>query len=137
MIRGVLTRKTPLRRTGPIKRRARPVADRVRPNERSIVINRDRMCFLYRMDPGHRCTNAFTDAHSPFDLLALTVDHFWHAKGGRKGDRAPSDRYHMVAMCHGGNVAAPSGEVRDAERSYIRVKYPEWVVTDDFTEPSE
>lgn len=125
-----LRRLVPLRRTGAIKRRARPTKDRVQPSERTLVINRDRICFLARINAEHQCRNQWGDPHSPRDLLQLTVEHFWHF-GAVKGKRAPSDRYHMVAMCGGGNVGAPSAEARDAMRSYVRKQYPDWEVTDE------
>lgn len=133
MKRTPLLRVTPLRRSGPPKRKARPARDKVTPSERSVVINRDRVCFLSRLNPEHRCATQFGDPHPANAVLLLTLDHFWH-KGARKGDRAPSDRYHMVAMCGAGNVNGPSHEVREAERSYIRTLYPDWIVTDSVTE---
>lgn len=49
----------------------------------------------------------------------MTVDHFWHRPGGVKGKRAPSDKYHLVAMCWALNDRGPSHELRNFERRYI------------------
>ena len=37
------------------------------------------------------------------------------------GKRAPSDAWHLVAMCGWANVAVPSKAQREAMREYLRV----------------
>ena len=94
---------------------------------------RDRECFLHRLDAAHICRDAFGNAHNPFDVSRLTLDHvhemprigeltsYFGAKRGAK--RAPSDELHLVVMCHAGNVGCPSKEVREAERAYLAAIY--------------
>lgn len=85
--------------------------------ERAAVYDRDRVCFLFRMDPDHECRDQWGQPHAPDDTVKMTVDHVKDAPGWmpRKHDRA-----HMVQMCWAGNVAVPSKEVRAAEREYLR-----------------
>lgn len=90
---------------------------KVTPELHALVLLRDRMCFLFRMDSDHICRDKWGNPHSPYELGAMTVDHVKDAP--RMGLRAPSDAAHLVAMCHAGNVGAPSREVRQAEREYL------------------
>jgi len=92
--------------------------------ERQLVLIRDAMCFLYRLDRSHVCHDAFGGRHYGTDIHRMTVDHFHLHAGGTLGKKAPDDRYHTVAMCHEGNVGCPSAEVRQAERDYIIASYP-------------
>ena len=85
---------------------------------RDYVLRRDRCCFLYRLDDTHVCYDQWGNVHKPNNLSLLTVDHV--KDGLMMGLRAPSDAAHLVAMCHRGNVAVPSREVRAAEREYLR-----------------
>lgn len=127
MKRSPLIRKTPLARTGPIRRawiapskpsrpKARPPEDRVTPELHRHVVERDKACFLWTLDHDHQCRRLGIP-HSPFALDLLSVDHFW-LDGGHTGDRAPSDGRHLVAMCLDGNTGNPSHKVRQAERDY-------------------
>ena len=95
----------------------RGTADPVTLETRQLVLVRDGMCFLFRMDRGHACRDAYGNPHSPFDLLKMTLDHV--KDHPRMGLRAPSDMRHLVAMCHAGNVGVPSKAVRLAERAYL------------------
>ena len=92
--------------------------DRVTAEVRELVLRRDAMCFLYRVDDKHYCHDAWGNPHSPFDMGRLTLDHVKDAP--RMGKRAPSDPAHLVAMCHAANVGVPSKAVRELERIYLR-----------------
>ncbi len=81
------------------------------------VMLRDGECFLHKLDSAHVCRDRWGRTHSPYALDLLTLDHVKdHAMMGR---RAPSDQWHLVAMCWAGNVGGPSREERQAERSYL------------------
>jgi hypothetical protein len=91
--------------------------------ERQLVLIRDGVCFLYRLDKSHVCRDAFGNRHAATDIHRMTVDHFHLHAGGTLGKKADDDCRHMVAMCAAGNIACPSAEVRQAERDYIRHLY--------------
>jgi len=141
MKRTPLVRKTPMARTGRIKAKPRPVSDRVNPKDHLAVRHRDGLCFgalalnqqLLRailrpedrwldadavIEP-HECATQFGRAHQPGAIDYLTVDHFHHHAGGTYGDRAKSDREHMVAMCGWLNNRPPPAVIRQAERDYM------------------
>lgn len=92
----------------------------------AFVLNRDKECFLYKLDRDHVCRDRWGTPHAPNDLRYLTVDHVHLHAGGTKGRRADDRKENLVAMCHSGNVGAPSEKVREAERSYLRDKYPDY-----------
>src|SRR5262245_14194837 len=94
-------------------------ADGVTPELRDRVLRRDARCFASRLDFNHVCRDAWGVAHMPYDVQRLTLDHV-HDEGGTIGKRAPSDEYHLVAMCAALNIAGPSRRVREAEREYLR-----------------
>lgn len=75
------------------------------------IWERDKICIGVAHDPSHQCSGK------------RTVDHFWHRPGGVKGKRAPSNKLHLVAMCHDLNVRVPSGNLRMFEREYIARYY--------------
>ena len=96
--------------------------DPVTADVRREVLARDRMCIAYRMDNEHRCRDQWGDAHSPFDVERLTLEHVKeHLTLGR---RAPSDPAHLVALCGGTNVGVPSKAMREAFRQYLATLYP-------------
>lgn len=98
--------------------------DPVTPGVHRQVLDRDKMCFLYRVDPvGHECRDAFGWPHGPYERGKLTVDHV--KKGLMMGRRAPSTPAFLVAMCHQGNTNVPSKTVRMLEREYLANRYPE------------
>jgi hypothetical protein len=74
-------------------------------------------CFLFRLDRDHVCKDRWGRPHSPYLMWRLSLDHV--KDGPMLGKRAPSDEWHLVAMCYAGNVAVPSKEVRMAERTYL------------------
>jgi hypothetical protein len=90
----------------------------------ALVINRDRICFIAKVDSAHECRDQWGTPHRPTDLLKLTVDHVHLHAGGSKSKRAPSRKENLTAMCHGGNVGAPSKVVRQAQRDYLLELYP-------------
>lgn len=139
-----LQRRTPLRRSGPIRRR--PHADPVPASLWLEVVNRDgRRCMATVLDPeGHPPSvcrgklgqrGVITIAPLLFNLAALTVDHVpmpTHlvqrdrldpARGTR---RAPSRLEHLVTLCHHANVDGWASAHRDDERDYLASLYPEW-----------
>ena len=95
------------------------MSDKVSPELHRQILERDTACFMWVMDPQHRCHDAFGNEHSPWDLDRLTVDHV-HKDGAHMGKRAPSDQFHLVAMCAQENIKGPSKVVRRAERVYLR-----------------
>lgn len=83
------------------------------PEEHDAILARDRMCFLFRLDPAHVCRDAWGLYHNPYDFWRLTIDHVKDAPMmGKRGTRG-------VAMCSLGNTNGPSKEVRQAEREYL------------------
>jgi hypothetical protein len=85
--------------------------------EREYVLERDRVCVLFIRDPEHVC-HRMGFPHRPSNKRLLTVEHVKdHAMMGK---RAPSDRWHMVAMCFDANVAVQPKVVREWIREYIR-----------------
>lgn len=72
---------------------------------------------MVRIDPTHLCRDAWGTPHRSDDLERLTLDHVKDQP--RFGRRAPSDPWHLVAMCASANIGGPSREVRYAERAYL------------------
>lgn len=123
-------KRTPLRRsTKPIKRtRLKPWRrdedDKMTPEVRAAIINRDRMCFIYAfVDHAHICRDVWGDPHMPDDLLRLTVEHV--KKELAMGVRAKSRIEFGLALCHKGNVDVPSAKVREKMRERLAGLYPE------------
>lgn len=97
--------------------RRRGHADPVRPDLHREVVQRDGGCVAAILDRGHECRDAMGEPHAWSALDRMTVDHVQEGYG-RLGRRAPSDRAHLVAMCHAGNLYwAPSH--RPEERHYL------------------
>lgn len=92
--------------------------DKVTEDVRHRVLARDVQCFIFRIDPGHVCADRWGRLHHPFETWRLSLDHV--KDGPMLGKRAPSDEWHLVAMCYRGNIAVPSKEVRAAERTYLQ-----------------
>jgi hypothetical protein len=107
----------------PLRRKKEP-KERFPDGLHDFILNRDKVCFIYRIDKSHQCRDKWGTPHFPDDRRYLTVDHVWLTPGGKKGKRAPDRKENMVAMCHTGNVGAPSEDIRNAERSYIQDLYP-------------
>jgi len=72
-----------------LHRRSRPAADRVDPAEAQYVFARDSWrCLATRFDLAHDCRGT-----------RLSIEHVPDAGANAFGKRAPSDRWHMVAVC--------------------------------------
>lgn len=99
----------------PIRRRARK--DPVTPETHAAVLVRDRACVLSKRDPEHVCRDQWGNRHDPDDLARLSLEHVKSEL--RAGRRAPSDPAHLVAMCHGANLAVPSKAEREWMRGYL------------------
>lgn len=109
--------------------------DPVTPDLHRYIVRRDGGCFIAKFDDRHECRDRWGTPHSPLSLALLTVDHFWLHAGGTKGKRAPSHKAHLVAMCWGANVGAPSKTIRERERGYSRLLYPDHdCARDDFAQ---
>lgn len=93
--------------------------DRVTPELRSAVLDRDRQCVLATLDRGHQCRDAWGTPHAPTDRDRLTMEHVKSEL--RFGRRAPSDMAHLVALCAAANIGVPSKVQRAAFREYLRV----------------
>lgn len=100
----------------------RPESDKVTPELRRDVINRDRRCQIAAYDPAHVCHNEWGDVHDSTDVGQLTYEHV--KKNHRTGKRATSRIELAVATCHGGNVGVPSAIIREKWRDRLRLLYP-------------
>jgi hypothetical protein len=92
--------------------------DKVTEDLRRRVLVRDQVCFIFRIDRGHICADRWGRLHSPYETWRLSLDHV--KDQARMGKRAPSDEWHLVAVCYKGNIDVPSKEVRMAERTYLQ-----------------
>lgn len=90
----------------------------MKPGLREQVMDRDRGCVLYRLEPGHICYTRWGTEH-PWDATdLLTLEH---VKGDlRMGKRAPDDIAFMVALCGAANNRPPSKTQRSLMREYLR-----------------
>lgn len=113
-----MIRRTPLRRTRP-KPWFRAEEDKVTPELRAAVLDRDRACVLWLRDPGHACRDRWGMPHAPDDRKKLSIEHV-HDGYGTTGKRAPSDMAHCMALCGGANVGVPSKVEREWMRDYLR-----------------
>lgn len=87
MKRTYLVRRSPLRRSTPRPWR-RAASDKVDPGEAQYVLRRDNGCIAPRVDPASgTCAGR------------ITLDHV--KDDPRMGDRAQSDRFHLVSVCQG------------------------------------
>ncbi len=113
-------RKTPLVPRSSLRRSAprpwrRAEDDKVGPEEAAHVLKRDGGCIVPRVDPeAWPCSGRITLDHVQEDY-------------GKMGDRAKSDRYHLVSVCEGhsekgmraGRQWNTSKEGRRHEREYL------------------
>lgn len=109
-------RRTGLRRT-PIRRWARPPDDKVSPELAAFILARDQMCFAARIDFEHVCRDTYGDVHRADDKKRLTLDHVHDA--ATTGKRAPSDKYHLLALCGWANTQGWASAHRNDEREYL------------------
>lgn len=94
------------------------------PEIHAAVLDRDKVCFMYRLDSTHQCRDRFGNPHRPDDRRLLTVDGVKrHPRLGVRADH----RYvwFLVAMCGYENNRPPSADTRRLERSYLTKHYPE------------
>lgn len=92
--------------------------DRVTPEMREQILDRDGACLLWKMDNDHQCRDTFGNPHAPNDRGRLTLEHV-HDGYGLMGRRAPSDARHLLALCGGSNTGVPSKADRAAFRAYL------------------
>lgn len=108
---GVLIRRVALRRTGPIRRKARPKDDRVTPELHEFVLRRDDYrCIATRFSSSHVC-----EGH-------LTFEHVPERGKNAYGVRAPSNRWHGVAACLGAQTGWCLTH-REDERAWLELIY--------------
>lgn len=98
----------------------------------AYIISRDRVClaFLFSIRAGveHACKSRYGLTHDPYNRGALSLEHV--PDPGRKGlgmrreIAAPDNELHLVAMCHGANIAGPSEALRDFCRTWIAEHEP-------------
>jgi hypothetical protein len=106
-----MLRRTPLKRSRP-KPWFRAEEDKVAAEERAYVLKRDGGCIAPQGGAETPCWGR------------LTLDHV--KDDPRMGDRAPSDRRHLVSVCQGhsedGRKAGYQWNTanREAERDYLR-----------------
>ena len=109
-------RRTPLRRTRP-KPWFRAEDDKVTPELHDYILDRDKMCFAAMIDPTHQCRTRFGERHAADDRRRLTLDHVKdHAA---MGDRAKSDKRHLLAMCGDANNNGWASAHRQEERERL------------------
>jgi hypothetical protein len=92
--------------------------DPVTASVRWAVMHRDKRCVLSIYDPAHVCRDRWGAEHPPTNTRRLSIEHVKDEL--RMGVRAPSDLGHLVALCHGANVAVPSKDQRAWIREYLR-----------------
>lgn len=112
-----MLRRTPLRRSRP-KPWFRADDDKVTEDLRRYVLDRDGECFASKIDLSHQCRDRFGRPHRPDDKGRLTLDHVHDA--ATAGKRAPSDKFHLVAVCGWANNEGWCSAHRADERQYLR-----------------
>lgn len=116
-------RRGPILRRRPWKTWRRAESTKVTPELHEYVLQRDRQCLAARVDPDHACRDAWGNPHAPNDLRKLTLDHV--KDHPRLGLRAPSTRYHLVAVCHAANVLGWCSANRAIERDWLATMEPD------------
>lgn len=81
------------------------------------VMERDRGCVLYRLEPGHVCRTVFGTEHPHDAIDLLTVEHVKAEL--RMGKRAPDDMGFLVALCGAANNRPPTKVQRGLMRTYL------------------
>lgn len=97
--------------------RRKPRRDPVTPELRAFILDRDGFCVAAKIDSDHQCRDTWGMPHHPADKSKLSIEHVKDQL--RMGLRAPSDRFHLIALCGGANVSVPSKEQRAAFRAYL------------------
>lgn len=96
--------------------------DKVTPELHAYILDRDRECIAFIVDPTHQCMTRFRQPHKPDDRRKLSLDHVHDA--ATSGVRAKSDKYHLVAACGWANNEGWCSAHREDERDYLRQKEP-------------
>jgi hypothetical protein len=118
MNRRPIPRRTPLARA-PMKPWIRADDDKVDPAERAHVLKRDGGCIAPQIEPD--------PAPGPC-WGKIELDHV--KDDPRIGDRAPSDRYHLVSVCNGHSEKGMRAGYqwntahRAEERAWLALKEP-------------
>lgn len=82
---------------------------------RRAVMDRDQVCVLSFLEPGHECRNVWGETHPPDEQLTYEHVKPYLAMGLRKGD----DPRWGVALCWAGNVRPPTKAQRTLFREYL------------------
>ena len=90
---------------------------RVPPKLRAAVMERDRRCVLYLLDPEHVCRDQWGQPHIASRTDLLTIEHV--KRELRMAVRAENTLGTMVAMCWAGNMGPPTKLQRQAIRAYL------------------
>jgi len=87
----------------------------VNPDVRRAVMERDRVCVLSFLEPGHECRNVWGDPHPPSEQLSYEHVKPDLAMGMAKVD----DPRWGVALCGAANVRPPTKVQRALFRIYL------------------
>jgi hypothetical protein len=77
--------------------------DPVTPDLREFILARDRVCTAVVVGYAHECRDEFGYPHDYRDTRKLSIEHVFVGGRGFGLRRPPSDREHLVALCHGLN----------------------------------
>lgn len=90
---------------------------------REEILDRDRYCFMKRLDPTHRCRDRLGNYHRANDRRLLTMEHVKPQLAmGILKKHVP---WLIVALCGYENNRPPSKQTRFAMRTYLARLYPE------------
>ena len=93
------------------------------PELREEILERDRRCFMTRLDPNHQCRDRWGNRHRSDDRRYLTMEHVkQHLAMGIMKKHLP---WLVVALCGYENNRPPSAQTRMAMRSYLAALYPD------------
>lgn len=90
---------------------------RVPPKLRAAVMDRDRRCVLFNLDPDHACRDQWGQPHIASRTDLLTIEHV--KRELRMGPRAEHSMETCVAMCWSGNLGPPTKVQRALIREYL------------------
>lgn len=87
------------------------------------VLDRDKVCFMKRIDPAHQCMTRFRRRHASDDRRFLTMEHVKRrlALGIPKVHKLEQ----LVALCGFENNRPPTAATRALMRSYLAALYPD------------
>jgi hypothetical protein len=104
-----------------IRRKPRTADDRVTPALWAYVVRRDGGCMAPLLDrEAGPCRNKWGMVVGRTHENALTVQHLW-LDYSVKGDRAPSNKEHLLALCYGHHLGgwATRKASLDLQRAYL------------------